>query len=204
MIAILFLPFTSCSRSLSSVLTGIWFTTTTYSSPSLNLPPFNISVNLTGTSRNYLSSIFHNNSVQINLSFTDLSGNLTYRNETYHFLFVERAPPFLSTDIDFREFGSSHCIIPTLQFARCSFLGPNGAISVTLRKQADESETDWSQLWKAGIVIVIGVAAHWALGQYLEKQQGKLEEEMKEKRRKAAEEKAKMEEEKEPEKLKTE
>jgi hypothetical protein len=193
MIAIVLFSLASCHRSLSSVITGTWQVSATYSSPPDVLPPFNFSIVQPGKSPNYLSATFRDEPVQINLSFADLSGNISYLGEVYGFLFIERAPPFISTDIDARELGFGHCIIPNFVFARCSFFGPDREISVTLNKQAADANNDWSELWKAGIVVVIGVAAHWLLGEYLTREQVKLNEEVKEKKRKAAEEKAKVE-----------
>jgi hypothetical protein len=191
MIAIFLFSFVSSRRSLSSVLVGTWTSTATYSSPFDDLLPFNISITQTGNSPNYLSSEFSGNPVQINLSFDDLSGNLTYLGEVYDFNFVERASPFISTDIDFRELGSAHCIILTFVLARCSIFTPEQSVSATLRKQAELSESNWGELRGAAIVIVIGVSAHWLLGEWMTKEQVKLESEVKEKRRKEAEEKAK-------------
>jgi hypothetical protein len=100
----------------------------------------------------------------------------------------ERAPPFLATDIDLRKLGIAHCTIPSFVVIRCSYFGVDRAFTVTLRKQKGESGSNWSELWKAGAIIVLGVVAHWVLGEYLTKEQVKLDHEMKEKRRKAEEE----------------
>jgi hypothetical protein len=163
MIALL-LALCGARRTISSVLLGSWTTAITYSSPPLDVVGPNLTFTQTGSKINYIGTVFDGEPVSINLSFVNLSGNITYRDEVYHFDLAPRPPPFVSTDIDMRELGFAHCIFTCYVTLRCSVVLRNQALTVTLRKTEGESGRGafWIRALKVTAVVLSAGLAYFA------------------------------------------
>jgi hypothetical protein len=162
MIAIL-LPFATSRRTISKVFSGDWTTSISYSSPPLDPIGPNVTISQTGKVANYLKTSFRDEPILINLSFLDLSGNITFRDEVYDFNLTHRAPPFVSSDIDLRELGFAHCILTCYITMRCSFVSENQSFTATFRKiEVDTTVRDIViRVLQFGAVIASGGLAYW-------------------------------------------
>jgi hypothetical protein len=134
MIALCFLVSLSASRkTVSQVLTGDWSGRVTYSSPPIS--DLNLTFTLAqGRIPNYLSTTFAGLPVQINFSFVDLSGNVTYDDGVFDFNFTRKAPPFVSSDINLGDLGFLHCMLASYEGVRCAYANEGSIISLFFRK----------------------------------------------------------------------
>jgi hypothetical protein len=160
MIAILF--GLTAGRRIADIFMGTWSTVVTYSSPpGYQIGP-NFTVVATGKVTNYLALSLGDEQILINLSFTDLSGNITYLGEVYDYNLTQVAPPFVSTDIDFREFGFAHCIFGSYITLRCSLLKNDQRVTVTFQKDEDPDGPSKSSflinaLKYGALIAIVGV-----------------------------------------------
>jgi hypothetical protein len=133
MIGLALAVFSVWAKPVSQVFTGNWSGEVVYSSqplPDLNL---NFTVRQ-GSIPNYLSTSFDDHIVLINLSYTDLSGNISFQDGVFHFNFTRKAPPFVSSDIDMGDLGLLHCILASYEAIRCAFTNGENTASFFLTK----------------------------------------------------------------------
>ncbi|EAY19967.1 hypothetical protein TVAG_402210 [Trichomonas vaginalis G3] len=143
------------SKSISDVLLGRWSGGTVFST---GTPQFqNLDFNLTYQSiKNYIITEYEGNPLYINLSFVDLSGNITYDEKIYDFNLTQTSPPLISSDIQVGDHKvhvsfCSHTVIKIL------ILYPDGNSETVIIKKPKESiifQSMWFIIMSVGGVIV--------------------------------------------------
>ena len=154
----LFFQSISSRRTISQILVGNWSGEITYSSDNSDFPiDFIISEN---DSPNYLQATFGSEFAFINLSSEDLSGNITFHDDIYYFNFTLKAPPFVSSDIDFNEHGVAHVRIASYESMHVTWTDGTSTFSAFIRKQVTSLESRFGPFsnWKPLILVAfIGV-----------------------------------------------
>lgn len=129
-----FIALASCRKTISEVFQGNWTASVTYTTK--RLPYLNVDFYVQkDTGANFLITTFEDELVNINLSYVDLSGNITYKGEVYDFNFTMKAPPFVSSDIDFREMGLMHIALASYTNIHVTMVDGKDTIVLTVKKQ---------------------------------------------------------------------
>lgn len=129
-----FIALASCRKTISEVFQGNWTASVTYATK--RLPYLNVDFYVQkDKGANFLFTTFEDELVNINLSYVDLSGNITYKGEVYDFNFTMKAPPFVSSDIDFREMGLMHIALASYTNIHVTMVDGKDTIVLTVKKQ---------------------------------------------------------------------
>ena len=135
----LLLAIASSRQTISQVLTGTWNANVVWTSDNSAFDPVKFEV-VQSTGANFLETLFDENLVQINLSYVNLSGNITYMDEVYDFDFTMKVPPFVSTNIDMGELGLFHVTLASYTNIHVVFVDGARTISILLNKEVVVSE----------------------------------------------------------------
>ena len=196
----LFLQTICCHRTISDVFVGNWSVVSTYSSPKTENESFYFEIFRSNDANHLKTSGGH----LINLSYVDLSGNVTDGDQVYYFNFVQVAPPFVSADIDLGEYGKMHCRISSYNSMHITWVNDDKIVTYFAKKQVVERESKGLLLdliynnWKAilffGFVIIIQFAYRY----FTRRMTAKIyKDQMKERLRREKNEKEKIEDNKE-------
>ena len=131
-------------KSLSQVLCGNWTGGTIYKTP--NGEKFNFSSIFVDhlSTPNFIETNIFDTNLLINLSSSDLSGNITIHENVFYFNFTQSAGPFVSTDIDLDIYGKIHCSIASYKCLRIIYMSPHGDIqTIILTKSILNSDKPW-------------------------------------------------------------
>ena len=200
----LLLAIASSRQTISQVLTGTWNVNAVWASDNSTLDPIKFEI-VHSTGANFLETLFEENLVQINLSYVNLSGNITYMDQVYDFDFTMKVPPFVSTNIDMGEIGLFHVTLASYTNIHVVFVDGVRTISFLLNKEVVVSEGNpiWALIVrnKTGVIgflafLLIQLVFRYAVGRL----QGNAARQIAQKRaeeKKEEEEEDKKEEEKE-------
>ena len=172
MLVFVLIPTLAARQTISEVFTGHWDGTISYSSQTVDAEPIHLDV-VRSVGPNYLETIFNDELVQINLSFVNLSGNITYMDKIYDFDFTMKAPPFVSTDIDLQELGLLHITLATYTNIHAIYMDGEKVISLLFNKFVPPVQGSW--LWNfivthkkgifgGGAIIVVQLIFRTAVG----------------------------------------
>lgn len=187
------------SVTIASVFQGNWTFQTINPSNEEETSVYHFEVMYKSTIPNYLTTRFNDDIVDINVSFQDLSGNISYLDNVYDFNFTMIARPYISTDIDFGEYGIAHCSFSSYSSMHCVWIYQNETFSIYGdRHDFKTSKSDWLQKnGKNAALMILGIAIFFGF-QFATKQlQRNYAEELQ--KRQAAEQFMKEKEEKEKE-----
>lgn len=190
-------------QTISQVFTGTWDANMVYASDNSTIPPLRFEV-VHGEGANYLETLFDDNLAQINLSYTNLSGNVTYMDAIYDFDFTMKVPPFVSCNVDAGELGIFHVTLASYTNIHAVYVTDGRVLTFLLNKYIPPAQGNW--LWnlilrnKTGVFgvsafIVIQLVFRYAVSRL----QANAAREMAQKRATEAESKAKEKNEEEEE-----
>jgi len=157
MIVLLLCRSVVAKRTISKVLSGNWSGAVTYSSGPRPDVDLNFTVTRDLARPTSLTTEFKGESVFINLSNKDISGNITMADRFFTFNFTEIVPPFVSSDIDLGELGLAHCVLASFVGIRCIYVNGETSLSIMFRKLSGQPGGDFQFLkrhWKALLIIV--------------------------------------------------
>lgn len=152
----------SSSVKMTSIIRGNWSFQTIFPPDSHEFEQRFI-VDYRGDIANYLFTQYGEEIININVSFVDLSGNFTYLDQLYDFNFTMKARPYISTDINFYEFGNAHCTFCSYSSMHCIWVFQNNTYSIFGERENLEAD---NKPWyiKHRNNLILGVAFVVILG----------------------------------------
>ena len=187
------------SVKMTSIIRGNWSFHTIFPPDSHEFEQRFI-VDYRGDIANYLFTQLGEEIIIINVSFVDLSGNFTYLDQVYDFNFTMKARPYISTDVNFNEFGFAHCTFCSYSSMRCLWVYDNNTYSIYgERENLAADNKPWYIRHKNNIImgvafVVILGGFHFATNKLQNNMYEEMRREREEKKRKEEEEKLKQKE----------
>lgn len=148
----------SSSKAIADVMLGRWTGGSVFSTSQKNFE--NLDFNITyRTIKNCLVSSYEGKEIAINLSFTDISGNITYDDHIYEFNFTQTSPPLISANIQLDD-AIMHVSFSSHTSMKIVILYSDGNSETIILRKASEGAI--SQGWWFVIMSCVGVVFYQA------------------------------------------